>query len=836
MHDTIFKETHTLFLDSLEKSSEIKAPIKYSAEDSIVFDIEAKILYLYKKAHIIYQTTELEAERAVVEWNNHLMHAFGITDTGGNLKGAPIFKERGQTYHAEKITYNFKTQKGRITWAKTNQNGDIVIGETIKRNPDNSYFVRNGKFTTCDHEDPHFYIQCTKLKVIPQDRIISGPLYMVILDVPIPIIIPFGFFPFRKPRASGILIPIYGEAQDRGFFFREGGYYWAINDYWDLKIVGDLFTKGGYRIGTTLRYRKLYGPSGSIGWDYSFQNFGEPGDPGASQNRTWFFRWDHQQRLSPTTNLTANVSVGSSNYLRRNSFDNNQLLQNNLASSVSLNKHFRRAGWNVALNFTHRQELTRQVTSINFPELAITMANPLFLFKRRVQIGQPRWYETINLTYNSQFANRLEAPDSLFFSHQLLGKMRNGMVHNWALNTNLRLFKYIVINPGATFTEYWYFKRIEKFNFRFPEDSIHKVRIAQRENTGFFTTRDFQFRVSLSTNIYGIWQTGSPRARAFRHHMIPTLSFSFRPDFSKPFWGNFGTLQDSLTNKTITYNRYEGAIFGSPGAGMQQLFTFSLNNNFQMRVNPKKSPGDTSKSKPLYVVLVDNLGISFSYNAAAERFKLSHLNFTARNNILNNKLNINLSARLDPYALDANGSRINELAISRGQSWLRLSDASLAIATTFQTQENKPRKQSAKNSWRNSETYKLLEKEYVPFSLPIQVNTNYTLNYFHAPAHRGKANLKEHNVAHSINLSGSVRLATYWNITYTFNFDFNSMQLSTTWFTITRDLHCWQLTLQVTPFGTFKSYFLTLNVKNPTLQDLRITKRRQWQDVAASVR
>jgi hypothetical protein len=834
--DSLKINASAIFLDSLQRSSDIKAPIEYWAEDSMVFDLESKVLRLYNKTRITYQTTELHADRTVIEWNHNTIHAFGVPDTTGNLIGAPVFKEKEQTYNAEKITYNFKTQKGRITWAKTNQNGDIVMGETIKRNPDNSYFVRNGKFTTCDSEEPHFYIQCSKLKVIPQDRIVSGPLYMVILDVPIPIIIPFGFFPFRKPRASGILLPTYGEAQDRGFFFREGGYYWAINDYLDLKLIGDIFTKGGYRIGATLRYRKLYGPSGSLGWDYSFQNFGEPGDPGASQNKTWFLRWDHQQRISPTANFSANVSLGSSNYLRRNSFDNNQLLQNNLASNVAFNKQFLRAGWNMSFNFSHRQDLTRKTTSVNFPEIALTMVNPLFLFKRKEQIGKTRWYETINLTYNSQLANRLEAPDSLFFSRQALERMRNGMVHNLALNTNFRLLKHIVVNPGANLTEYWYIKRIEKFNFIRPEDSSQKIRIGQKENTGFFATRDFQFRLSLSTNIYGVWQTGSARGRAFRHHMIPSLSYSFRPDFSKPFWRNYGALQDSATGKLVTYNRYEGALFGSPSAGMQQALAFSLSNNFQMKANPKKAPGDTAKAKPQYWVLIDNLGFNFSYNAAAERFKLSLLNVTARNNVLNNRLNINLSARLDPYALDPRGNRVDKLAIKEGQRWLRLSDASFAFGTTFQLGSEGASKRQGEKASSRSEAYRQLQAEYVPFKIPLQISANYTLNYFHTPTAKESSKLKEHNIAHSLNVSGSITLATYWNIAYTSNFDFTNMQFGTTWFTVNRDLHCWQLSLQVTPFGVFKSYFLTLNVKSPTLQDLRITKRRQWQDVAENAR
>jgi hypothetical protein len=834
----------SLTIDSLRKRAPFQEPVRYSAEDSIVLDLGAKTLRLYRQTQINYQTTELKAARSVIEFDKNLMHAHGAEDSAGVLQGAPVFVEKGQTYHAESISYNYQTRKGKITYAHTNQNGDIVHGEAIFRNPDETYYVRGGKFTTCDADHPHFYFRSKKLKVVPRDKIVSGPLYPVVADVPLPIVIPFGFFPFRQQKASGIIVPTFGEARDRGFFLRNLGFYWKGTDYFDAKLLGDVFSRGGFRTEIQSRYRKIYAFDGTVRLEYSRQTFNERTDPDFSRTSTFFVTWRHNQFLTPQARLTADVNAGSSNFLRRNSFDFGDnyggggvgALSNTLQSGIALNKRFPRAKISLNVNAKQTQNLTQRTVYLAFPEIGINKDRmlPFRDLRPATAVGPPKWYEQIGVTYNSRLTNSLSVPDSQFFTPVALRRIQTGMTHNVSVNTNFKILKHITLTPTLNYQEYWYPNSINRRLAVRQVDSVLKIPYVRggvtdtlfKDSVFIFrqtltdtirrvaTARDFNANLGLNTQLYGILQLGGKKQAAVRHTLQPNVSLTFQPDFSDDSWGYYRTLVlDPETGTNQRYSRFEHSVIGGPGRGQRQALNFGLNNVLEMKYLAA-SKDSAAKSKFKYVSLLDALGINGSYNFAADSLRLSPLSLTARGNVMNNKINLNFSGQMDPYALDAQGRRYNVLQSKANGSLGRLTNASAGLGTGVSSTDFAPK---------NPKPDSLRTSEYAPFKLPWSLNANYTLHY-------SRPGLAAGRLTHSLNFSGNLEIAGAWAVRFNANYDLQNRKFGVVTVDVTRDLHCWQMTFNVTPFGPFTRYMLTINVKSATLSDLKITKRREWQD------
>lgn len=833
-------QVRTLTLDSLKKNSTLEEPFKYTANDSIVFDLDKNVLYLYNKSTVKYQQMELEAERVRVEWLTQLVYAEGIADSTGELKNTPVFKEKEQVYHTEQMRYNYKTRKGKIIYARTNQDGDVVLGDSIKRNPDNTYFIKDGKFTTCDADHPHFYIRSKRMKVIPKDKIISGPLQMIIADIPTPLALPFGFFPFRQSRQSGIIFPEPGVAADRGYFLRNGGYYFPINDYMDVKLLGDVFSEGGFRAQLGTSYRKRYRFDGDFNFEFSRLTYNESTDPDFRGEQYFFIRWTHNQPISPTANFRADVNAGSSQFLQRVSLNLAQNLQNTLQSSINYTKSFPRAGWRITLNASHRQELASKTIQLTVPQVVLNR-DRFYPFRNLVPVGKGNtWYSQIGVSYNSEFQNSVTTRDSLLFTEEGRKSFRNGMRHNVGVNTNIKLLKYITVTPAFNMNEFWYLKTQERVYVprmvkqtinvggELRDTLVRKDTLITQDLEGFFTARDFNFSTSASTILYGVKQTRAKNGLAFRHTIQPSLAYRYQPDFSKPFWNYYRDVQIDTTGRTQLYSRFQNGIYGGPGAGEQQAISFSLNNVIEMKYLPNdttQAKDANGKKKYKYITLMDALGFSASYNLAAENFKLSPIGIYARNNILNNKINLNFNASLDPYALDAEGKRIDTYLYAQNKQFARLTNASFSIATSY-SPTNKKKKDTKDKTTKPSDAPLTPQEElarlYQPFALPITFTAGYTMSY-NKPAFESK-------IFHSLNLSGTINLTTKWNIRVNTNYDFENMRLGTTNMSITRDLHCWQMSFDVTPFGRFQRYLLTIGVKGRSLQDLKIQKRREWQD------
>ena len=831
-------------LDSLKASSDLKPKVDYSARDSIVFMVGENMLYLYNQSKLSYEKTKLEAAEVRINWGIQTMYANGLRDSTGELRDTPIFQEGEGTYEAQEMTYNFKSQKGRIINGRTQEGDGYLHGRVVKRMPDGTFNSQGGKYTTCDLPDPHFWIQASKLKVLNDDKIVSGPLNLVIEGFPIPIVIPFGFFPNKQGQQSRIQLPQYGEAADRGFFLRELGYYMGINEYMDVLFSGDIYTRGGWRAGARLTYNKRYYYRGSFNFEYGVQKFGERTDPNFSRTAAWRLAWSHSQPINPSTNLSSSVNLSSSSSFQRDiSYNANDFFTNNLNSSISFQKRFPNTPFSMSATASHRQDLNKGTMSMDLPTINVTMARQT-PFKNLSRKSSMDWLTQLGVNYNVQAQNRLNTiPDSLFLDillrpgdsvdiKRVVGLdtlierkanssfYKNGIRHTGAASTVVKMLKYVNLTPSFNFTEYWYFESLRQV-WNDEAQKVDDVIVP-----GFTTARDFNTSVSASTNFYGIYQFKGKRQIAIRQRVSPSVSYNLNPDFSLPRWGYYDSVQVNAAGRKQLYNRFRDGVYGSPRAGESQAIGFSLTNVMEMKYRKKESFNEDfgEKEDPFERVrILDNLGLSTSYNFAADSFQLSPFRLSARTQLLNGKINLNSSATLDPYALNAEGRRIKDYLVSTGDGLARLTDAQISISTRL---TSKKKGEKNRSTGFNQEEYDQIQRQiyqYVDFDIPWTASLNYNFNY-------RKSGLQKSDVTQTIRAQGDFNFTPKWKIGLTTGFDVTRREVTNTQVNVYRDLHCWEMSFNWIPFGRLKSYTLSINVRSATLRDLRLNKRNQWQD------
>ncbi|RMG25690.1 MAG: LPS-assembly protein LptD [Bacteroidetes bacterium] len=834
-------------IDSLKAQSDLKSLVTYSASDSIIFDMDSNMLYLYGNVSIQYETTSLQAARVRIDWENETMYATGVEDEQGNLVGTPVFTEKEQTYQARELTYNFRTQKGLVKGARMNEQDGFILAEVAKRLPDGTFNAKGGRFTTCDLEDPHFYIQSKKIKVLPNDQIISGPLSMVIADFPLPIIIPFGFIPKMEQdkRRSGIVFPQYGDSPERGFFLRNLGFYTPIGENFDLLIDGDIYTRGGWRIGARSSYRKRYKYNGSFSLEYGFRKFGEKTDPDASRTTSWRVGWNHSHPIDPQTRFSASVNISSSNTIRELSFNQNDFYTNNVSSSISLQKTFANSPFSLNMTISHRQDMNKSTMNMDLPTLNLSMRR-LTPFQHVSNKKSMEWLTRMGVTYNMQGAQRLQTiPDSLFipilfrtrdsvdlyltdttFNRRSVSSFYDiGLRHNASASTSIKLLKYINISPSFTYAGYNYFES-EKKTFN-PQTNQIETRVVP----GFSFLHQFSTSVSANTNFYGIYQFLGKRQFAIRQRISPSISYNLKPDFSDPKWGYYDEVQKDSLGNTLLYNRYQTGIYGSPSRGESQSIGFSLTNVFEMKYRKKESfdpDFDPKEDKFVRGRLLDNLSMSTSYNFAADSFRLAPFRFSARTQLLNNKINLNAGASMDPYSVVFDGEggarRIDKLALARDGKLGRLTNAQVSISTSFRSEQIRSKKKSEEFDENEFQRIQNSLENYVDFDIPWSFSFSYNFSYSKfSPA-------SDANITQTLRFNGDFNFTPKWKIAFTSGYDFRRKDISQTNVSIFRDLHCWQMSFSWVPFGQLRSYVLTISVKSPTLRDLRLNKRDQWQD------
>ncbi len=830
----------SLKLADLEKKSDLKKSITYSADDYMVLDMETKTLYLHKNGALKYDEMTLDADSVAVNWELNQMYADGLVDSMGQKSGRPAFAENDQKYSANRIAYNFKTKRGLVTMARTKQDENYIIGQFVKKEDDSTYYIKNGQFTSCELEHPHYYIKSSKLKVIPRNKIITGPLMLVIEDFPLPLVVPFGFFPNQTGHRSGIVMPTYGESADRGFFLRNGGYYFSISDHVDLLFRGDIFSKGGYRLEVGSAYNKRYRYEGNIQLEYGVQKFGEKDDPEEfrSVQSNFWVKWNHNQTINPQAKLTANVNAGSSGFLNKNSYNEQDYLTNTLKSTINFTQSFANSPWRLNLNLDHTQNTNTKLVSLDLPSLTLNRTR-FFPFKGKNATGS-HWYHNIGLNYTLSAKNQITVIDSLLpdifgnptgnityqevndgdtslVTKPALSYFNNGISHSIPISTQLNVAKYITIQPSFNYREYWYFRTRE---YHYHPDT-RKVGFSDRY--GFDAARDFNFSVNASTRIYGLFGGRGKRQTTLRHTVQPTVGYTYRPDFSDARWGFYQEIQIDSTGKTDRFNRFAGGIQGSPGEGEQQVVNYGLNSIVEIKYRTKVNPEDSTEKKDPYtrLTLLDALSVTGNYNFAAKELNLSPFSFLARTNFFNNKFNFTARAVVDPYAVNAEGKRINVFRYEKNGTIGRMSTFDLAFNTTLAAKKSKVLK-AADATPEELSDLRLYRDLYVDFNIPWRLTLSASFLYTNTGIRK--------DTTFTINMTGDVNLTPKWKVGYTTGYDFKQMDFSYTSLSLYRDLHCWEMALTWIPFGERKSYNFSINVKSATLKDLKLTKRRDWQD------
>lgn len=827
LEDIVIIDTNQYTLNAAP--SALKTKVKYFADDTIVYNAEKQEVYLYGNAKVEYEDLTVTAAYIKIDLNKSIVHAEGKKDSLGYLTGTPIFNQGGQEYKAQRVSYNYKSKKGYLSELRTKEGEGFVKGSDVIRTPNNEFGIQKSYYTTCDADTPHFHIHANRLKVVPNKKIVTGSANLRIEGIPTPLVIPFGIFSIKKGQSSGIIIPTYGSSINRGFFLRGGGYYFGLGEKADYMLTGDIFTQGSWALNNLLRYNNRYRFNGQLGVNMANNKFGAIGDPEYFTSKDIRVNWVHNvdPKARPGTFFSANVNYTSPLFLRNNSFVPQNIVANQIISSINYGKTIAGGKYNLNLNAGMSQNLQTRGLIISAPNIAFTASsfNP---FKSKYKSVADKWYENISVNYTMNFRNELNTFDSVLFDRRQRGDFWNfvdttgryGISHGANVQTSFKIFKYYTLSASTQLSEVWYASSIRK---EFVNGTVQKRRV--EEFTRAFT---FQPRVGLNTRYYGIKKFKGNGITAIRHVVSPTLDFTFTPDYSAPGWGYYKSYSDT-SGRTFNYSIFEGGIFGGPGLGRQGNIGFSLDNNLEMKMMRGK---DTARQEEK-IQIFENLRLAANYNIFADSMHLSAINISARTKLFKN-VTINGNAILDPYQnkiiTSASGfrsvSRIKDFYWSDGKLGV-ISNANLGLSASFNPQTFKREGQS---SSKKSEQLKYLYDsplDYYDFNIPWTLNVNYTVQYLR---YNNLNNPTLSNYVQTLNFSGDINLTKNWKIAASSGYDFQNKQITFTTIDFIRDLHCWTFKLTWIPVGFRQSFFFQLNVRSSVLQDLKLTRRREWFD------
>ena len=817
--------------------------IQGRATDSLYYDMRKKMVYIYEKGDVTYDNMNLQADFMNIDLDSKNIYAYGKADTidGEPTVTRPLFTQGGTSLNMDTIAYNIESQRAKIKGIATQQGDGWLIGHDVKKMEDNSIHIADGMYTTCDQTDhPHFYYYMSKAKVIPGDngKVIMGGGHLVIEDVDIPFLgLPEGFFPLSSGPKSGILMPSYGEEARRGFYLRGLGYYFTLSDHIDLALTGGFYTLGSWEAQAVSRYVKKYKYSGSVNFDFASVRTGDKDDPDYVSQNTFRLQWTHSQdaKANPGSTFSASVNLSSSGYSKYSATTLNDMLATQTNSSIAYSKNWAGTPFSLSMNMAVSQNSQTQALSVTLPNISFNVSK-FFPLKRKVKMGQDRWYEKISMSYSAKLTNSVQAKESDIFTSQTLQNMRNGVQHSIPVQASFNLLNYINITPNINYTERWYFKKTEKqWN---PETN-------QLENLdpeyGFYRLYDYNAGISMSTIFYGQWQVREKykdfKLQALRHTVTPSISFSYAPDFGNQKYGYFKTVQADSTGRTQVYSPFTDNAYGIPSSGRSASLNFTLSQSLEAKVLSKQDSTGMRKLK-----IIDDFSIGGSYNFLADSMKLSTISLSLRSTI-SKKFGINLRATLDPYEVTPEGKRYDKLTWRRGNLG-RIMNTGWSFGYSFQSRESSAPAINDINSIPPEYTnpfydpYGMMDpmlrrqymsQAYYDFSLPWNFGFNYNVNYNLAYVNNGTTGYKR-TVTQTIGFNGSITFSPKMSATINGGYDITTNKLTTSSISITRDLHCWQMSFSWVPFGYYKSWNFHIGVKAGSLQDLKYDKSQSMYD------
>lgn len=857
--DSLLKSVDSILVDSVmtdtvqappPQKSPLEDVVKYTANDSIVF-LSNNQAYMYGQGVVTYQDIELDADEIRMNMDSSTVFAIGRPDTAGEIVGNPIFKDKSGEYESATMKYNFKSQKGYITNIITQQGEGYLTGGSTKKNKEGDFYLKDGKYTTCDdHECPHFYLQLTKAKMRPKKNIVTGPAYLVLAGVPLPLAIPFGFFPFTEKYSSGIIMPTFGDEMARGFYLRDGGYYFAINDYIDLALTGEIYTKGSWGLNAMSNYVKRYKFSGNFNMGYLVTILGDKGMPDYQKQTNFRLIWSHSQdaKANPNMSFSASVNFTTSGYDRNNLnsyYNATSFTENTKSSTVNMTYNFPNTPFSISATANITQRSKDSTLNVSFPDFTLNMSR-VYPFKRKNPVGKEKWYEKISLNYTGLFRNSIETKQNLFFKSSLIKDWRNGMQHTIPVSATFSLFKYLNISPSFNFTDRMYTNRIMQ------QWDPQSAAVVRDTTYGFYNVFNYSFSVSAQTKLYGFYRPlpffGGKKIQMIRHVFTPSVSFSAAPDFGSSrygFWQTYSKIENGK-RVDVKYSPFSHGIFGTAPQGKQGTVSFNVSNNLEMKVNSDRDTTGVRK-----ISLIENLTAGISYNMAADSMNWSNINTSILIKLTKN-FNLQASAVFDTYTYQlneyGNPVRVNIPRWKAGKGLGRLSSTGTSFSYTF---SNDTFKKKSKNNTKetetstnetpidnNTENTENRENEsqektedsglemkdgYMVWNVPWSLSVNYSINYGYGTFNKKKM---EYNgkITQNLSFSGRIQPTKNWSFNFSASYDFDAKKIAYMNCGITRDMHCWTMSANFIPVGPYKSYNFHISVKSSLLSDLKWDK------------
>ena len=807
-------------------SSAIDHVIKYSARDSVAMDLTLRRAFLYSDGSIDYDSMLLRADRVEVDFDRHTLHAHGTpSDTSDDVIGRPFFKQDGAEYHADTLTFNYDTKKGIINGVITQEGEGFLHGQRVKKINDSIMYLSGGSYTTCNYAHPHFALNFTKSKLIAGEKIVTGPAWLTIEDVPTPVALPFAFFPITKSRTSGILFPSYGWQNYRGYYLQNGGYYFALGENWDLSLLGDIYTNLSWALEAKSNYYKRYKYRGNFDARYGITHEGIRGDSTTYNSFTDFkFTWTHEQdpKANPYSRFSANVNLQSRNY-NKNTSNRNDYFNSTTTSSISFST---KLGSYFNLSASARESYNTQTGLMNIKLPTISLSSiTIYPLRRSNPVGGYRWYENISISYVMNAENNITAVDSDLFTPQTLDRMQYGVMHSIPLSSSIKVLKYFNWTNSITYNERWHWSTIEHHY-----DNTTGT-LTTDTNRGFRPNRDFTFSSSLSSRVYGMFQFKHGPLKALRHVINPTLSFSYRPNFGAASLGWWKQYTDT-TGYVHRYSIFQNSLYGGPPDGKSGSVHLSIGNNLEIKwQNPFDSTAEAKK-----ITLIENLTLSMSYDLAKDSINFSPLTVSGRTTLFRS-LVLNYSGTFSPYVIDTLGNLHNEFLWTRERKLFRNQSSTWSAQLSLNLNNNTFKSDGQKSQGRPTTTILQTPYNYNPvfmtggfydFSVPWNISINYNFSYVNTFVAREMK--MQSQTIQSIGLSGNINLTKAWRIAATTGYDFANKGWSYTTVDIYRDLHCWEMHFSWVPFGFYRSWYFQINIKADALRDVKYEKSLHYQE------